>query len=64
MQKTFEINLLNVMWTHISPCDAVINELKEDGTLEKFVQNLADHEQTDKFIKTVKSLAQRNNAFH
>ena len=43
--------------THISPCDAVINELKEDGTLEKFLQNLADHEQTDKFIKTVKSLA-------
>ena len=43
--------------THISPCDAVINELKEDGTLEKFLQNLVDHEQTDKFIKTVKSLA-------
>ena len=43
--------------THISPCDVVINELKEDGTLEKFLQNLVDHEQTDKFIKTVKSLA-------
>ena len=43
--------------THISPCDVVINELKEDGTLEKFLQNLVDHEQTDKFIKTMKSLA-------
>ena len=39
-----------------SPCDNFINELKQDGTLEKFIQNLADHEQTDKFIKTIKSL--------
>ena len=39
------------------PSDIFINELRKDDVLEKFIQNLADNEQTDKFIRTIKSLA-------